>query len=57
VPYIKIEICCNDEIADKVLLTIQKNAHTGHKGDGKIFVSDITTAVRISTGERDMAAL
>jgi len=57
VPYIKIEICCNDEIADKILSTIQENSHTGHKGDGKIFVSDITTAVRISTGERNSEAL
>lgn len=57
VPYIKIEICCNDEITDKILSTIYENAHTGHKGDGKIFVSDIVTAVRISTGERDAAAL
>jgi nitrogen regulatory protein P-II 1 len=57
VPYIKIEICCNDDIADIILSTIQENAYTGLKGDGKIFVSDITTAVRISTGERDSAAL
>jgi nitrogen regulatory protein PII len=57
VPYIRIEICCNDDIADKIISAIQENAYTGHKGDGKIFVSEIITAVRISTGERDNAAL
>ncbi len=41
---------------DEVVETIQKNAHTGNKGDGKIFVYDVKDAIRIMTGERGEAA-
>ncbi len=36
-----------DELVDK----IQKAAHTGLRGDGKIYITDANEAVRISTGE------
>jgi nitrogen regulatory protein P-II 1 len=57
VPHVKIEIFCQDELTDKIISTIQENAHTGLKGDGKIYVSEIKTAVRISTGERGERAV
>jgi nitrogen regulatory protein P-II 2 len=42
---------------DKVVETITATAKTGQIGDGKIFVSSIDQAVRIRTGETDVAAL
>jgi nitrogen regulatory protein PII len=54
---IKLEVVCRDELLEEVVSAIEKAAHTGLKGDGKIFVSDIRAAVRISTGERGDAAV
>ena len=36
---------------------LKKELYTGHIGDGKIFISDITTLVRVRTGEEGKAAL
>ena len=47
---VKIEVVCDDANAHKVVATIQKSAHTGHHGDGKIFVTDVLAAVDIRTG-------
>ena len=47
----KLEIVVSDDLCDKVVETIQKTAQTGRIGDGKIFVYDISNAVRIRTGE------
>lgn len=52
VPHVKIEIVCRDEVAKTVADVIQKAAHTGLRGDGKIYVSSIDDALRIQTGER-----
>jgi nitrogen regulatory protein PII len=57
VPKVKIEVVVADAIAARVVETIQQTAHTGSIGDGKIFVADITSAVRIRTGETDETAL
>ena len=56
-PKMKIEVAVSEDIADRVVEAIQKSAATGKIGDGKIFVSDITAAVRIRTGETDGEAL
>ena len=42
---------------DKVVEAITAAAKTGQIGDGKIFVYDIDSAVRIRTGETDNDAL
>jgi len=57
VPKLKIEIVAKDEMVDRIVETIQKYAHTGNMGDGKIFVSSVERAVRIRTGERDEEAI
>jgi nitrogen regulatory protein PII len=57
VPKVKIEVVVADAIAARVVETIQQTAHTGSIGDGKIFVADISSAVRIRTGETDETAL
>ena len=54
---VKLEIICRDDLVKKVIETIEKSARTGLKGDGKIYVSDIVQAVRISTGERGERAV
>ena len=53
----KIEIFCKDENVEEIVSLIEKTAHTGLRGDGKICVSPVEIAVRISTGERGEKAL
>ena len=50
-PKIKIEIIVSDDISDEVVATITEKARTGKIGDGKVFVTEVLTAVRIRTGE------
>ena len=52
VPHVKIEIVCLDEMVDQIVSTIQKTAHTGLRGDGKIYISSVEEAIRIETGKR-----
>jgi nitrogen regulatory protein P-II 1 len=40
-----------DALADQMVETITRTAHTGKIGDGKIFVLDVEQAVRVRTGE------
>jgi len=56
VPKSKIEIAVTDALVDQVVEAIQKSAHTGKVGDGKIFVFALTHVVRVRTGERDAGA-
>lgn len=53
----KIEIFCHDELVDPLVETIEKAAHTGLCGDGKIYVLPVEQALRISTGERGEKAV
>ncbi len=46
----KIEIVCTDDQAERIIRTIQTAAHTGLRGDGKIWVSDVLDVVNIETG-------
>ena len=56
-PKVKIEAAVGDDLVDQVIEGIQKSAHSGKIGDGKIFVSTIEQAVRIRTGESGDEAL
>ena len=56
-PKVKIEVAVTDDIVDKVVEVVEEAAKTGQIGDGKIFVYDISRAVRIRTGETDAEAL
>lgn len=56
-PKVKIEVVTTEEMAAKVVNTIQTAAKTGKIGDGKIFISAIEETVRIRTGERGKEAL
>lgn len=50
-PHVKLEIICVDKLVNAVIETIQNAAHTGLRGDGKIYVSEINEAIRISNGD------
>ena len=56
-PKVKLEIAVKAEDVDRVVEAISQAAHTGKIGDGKIFVYDLSQAVRIRTGEMDAEAL
>lgn len=49
--YVKTSIC--RELVDR----IEKTLYTGHIGDGKIIVSEVTDMIRIRTGEDGVDAL
>ena len=57
VPKIRLEIVIPDAMVDDVVNTITKTAKTGKIGDGKVFVLDVTQAVRVRTGETGDDAL
>ncbi|MBL8259425.1 MAG: P-II family nitrogen regulator [Candidatus Competibacteraceae bacterium] len=56
-PKIKIEVGVDDDLIDRVIEAITRAANTGKVGDGKIFVYDLESAVRIRTGESGPEAL
>jgi nitrogen regulatory protein P-II 1 len=56
-PKSKIELVVKDAETDKAVSTIIEAARTGAIGDGKIFVSPVTQAIRIRTGETGDAVL
>jgi nitrogen regulatory protein P-II 2 len=56
-PKLRIEVAVSAADADKIVATISAAAKTGQIGDGKIFVTPIEQALRIRTGETDVAAL
>jgi nitrogen regulatory protein P-II 1 len=56
-PKVKVEIVLDDDIAEKAVDAIVEAARTDKIGDGKVFVSDIESAIRIRTGERGPDAL
>ena len=56
-PKVKIEVVLEDGQVDQVVEAISKAANTGRIGDGKIFVLDVSTAMRIRTGETGAEAL
>ncbi len=57
IPKVKIEIAIADELAAKVVETIENTAKTGRIGDGKIFVMSLDEALRIRTGEKGNDAI
>ncbi|MCU4653365.1 P-II family nitrogen regulator [Roseibacterium sp. SDUM158016] len=56
-PKVKIEVVLADDMADAAIEAIIDAAKTDKIGDGKIFVSDISQAIRIRTGESGEDAL
>jgi nitrogen regulatory protein P-II 1 len=56
-PKIKMEMVVDDKDVDQVTSKIVEAARTGKIGDGKIFVSDVDTIIRIRTGETGSEAI
>ena len=56
-PKVKLEVAVTEDQVERVLEAIVKAAGTGKIGDGKVFVYDLGTVVRIRTGELDADAL
>ena len=56
-PKVKIEVAVKAELVEQAVEAIQKAAHTGKIGDGKIFVTPVEQALRIRTGETGSNAL
>lgn len=56
-PKIKIEVVIKDQDADQVIRTIINAAKTGEIGDGKIFISNIESVIRIRTEEKGEVAI
>src|SRR5215467_532551 len=56
-PKVKIEVAVASDQLDKAVDAITTAAKTGQIGDGKIFILPLEAAVRIRTGESDVAAL
>ena len=56
-PKVKVEVVVDDDQTDSVVEAISKAANTGRIGDGKIFVVEVLSAMRIRTGETGVEAL
>jgi len=56
-PRLKLELVVPAANLDAVINALVNSARTGKIGDGKIFVSDISEAVRIRNNDRGEAAL
>jgi nitrogen regulatory protein P-II 1 len=57
VPLVKLETICADEWESEIVTLFEKAAFTGNPGGGTIFVSDISRALRILTGENGERAV
>ena len=53
----KLEIVVKTAIAPDVVRAIEKAAHTGHVGDGKVFTIPVEHALKLRSGEEDEKAL
>ena len=56
-PKVQIEVAVEESLVEPTVDAIQRAARTGKIGDGKIFVMELSQAVRVRTGEVDALAL
>jgi nitrogen regulatory protein P-II 1 len=56
-PKTKIELVLEDKLVDPAVEAILKAASTGKIGDGKIFLSDVSEAIRLRDSQRGDEAL
>ena len=57
VPKVKLEIVVQDGMAEQVVQTIATTAKTDKIGDGKVFVLDVESALRVRTGDTNDDAI
>ena len=51
VPKLRLEVVVDEAQTASVLDTIQRAAHTGNIGDGKIWITPVESLLRIRTGD------
>src|SRR4029079_11011027 len=51
-PKVKLEMVIPSDRSDEVVMKLSEAARTGKIGDGKIFLYDVSEAVRIRNGDR-----
>ena len=56
-PKVKLELVVHDDATQKAVETIIEHARTGNIGDGKIFISAVSNAIKVRTGETGDDAL
>lgn len=56
-PKVKLEMVVSSERCDQIVNTLVSAARTGKIGDGKVFVYDVSEAIRIRNSDRGEAAL
>ena len=56
-PKVKVEVVVGNVPVENVIEAAKKTLYTGHIGDGKIFVYNVTKVVKVRTGEEDFKAL
>ena len=56
-PKVKVEMVVPAARSEEVIKTLTAAAATGKIGDGKIFLSDVSEAIRIRNGDRGETAL
>ena len=56
-PKVQVDIVVSKVPVRQVIETAKQVLHTGHIGDGKIFVTDVENVVRVRTGEEGYDAL
>jgi nitrogen regulatory protein P-II 1 len=57
VPKLRLEVVVADDAVDAVVDAIAGAARTGKIGDGKIWVTDVQSVMRIRTGESGVEAI
>jgi|SRR6201996_4874704 nitrogen regulatory protein P-II 1 len=57
IPRMKIEVLVDDDAVDRLVDGIVNAARTGKIGDGKVWVTQVETVVRVRTGERGSDAI
>jgi len=57
IPKVRIEVIVDEGDAERVVEVIVKAARTDNIGDGKVWISNLDTVVRVRTGERGIDAV
>ena len=54
---VKLELVATAEKIDQIVEVIRREGRTGHRGDGKIFISQVDEAISIRTGRKGRQAI
>jgi nitrogen regulatory protein P-II 1 len=57
IPKVRLDVVVEASEVESVITALSEAAHTGKIGDGKVWVTEVESLVRIRTGERDADAL